>query len=1038
MGLENMKYDAFISYRHSEVDMNVAKAIQKKLENFKLPKALQNKVKFGKTKIERVFRDQDELPLSTNLGEPIEEALRNSDYLITICTPRYPESKWCAKEIEIFLKYHSREKILVVLADGEPSESFPESLCYDTKIVYDAEGNTREERIEIEPLAADTRGDSPKAVKKAIDDAVLRLSAQMFGLNYDDLKQRHKEQKNRKILTFVGLAASVCFAWGLVCMGLALRISHQKKDIADKNATLERQDKTLLENQEKLEADYQVISEQKDALVQKDELITEQIYAERLLHAKTMSDTATKLMGDCRRLDALYGLLQAMPKTLQDDDYPYTSETERALSDILGFYDTNTYFMPNNTFEVGSTPNSMFLSPDSKKLAVVTSSKKLCVYDVETAEKIAETDGCDEEADVLWLSEETLIFHSEKLSTYILNVASNQTSLISKESLLHFVLGTDQNVLYTIEENLNLCAFTFRAYANEQGYPLLYEIPLFEGSYRSVLCLESNLDGSLLSVIARDSQASVYTMYIIDALKQEVLLQKEIGHFAQFWDAVATNDSICVLVTENDETGKSNSVLYAYDWSTCAPLWKNLYPADYLSTVTYIDFGNPELLVDGKGVTYRIGTDGTQLDIIRFDNAVAGSFLSKTTTGYTRIISMKNGELWGYVSTMPDNIYDVTYSYFKYPPAGNVTGFLFNGSDLFMIYANENYVAHYKITSNQCSTDIALALPVESNYLYAYSDNYRYVVKTDINNQEGDSVVAAHVIYDNITGQSLCEKIADGQRYATFVGNSNSEFVTYGTEIRKYGINGNLLSTAPFPENCFNPTLSNDGTCLIFSSTSKETTGESSTMVTRFYVISLETMKESIQITFPNELGLKIPDLDATAGGKVVVYKSDCIELYEFGNSTAVNSLPFDKDTVSTFCLTPDGKYLFMSLRDSSLVIYDLPSLSTRTSYFNLPCTIRDIKYYPALDSYLLNILETKADGMRQPETIFLNKNGEYVRNIYDYVSYDPETKYFINPNKSVLQTVPYATYNELVQKAAEIVGDYVPSPYILSKYHIN
>ena len=158
MELENVKYDAFISYRHSPVDMYIAKSIHRRLENFKLPKSVIEKKLCEKTKINRVFRDQDELPLADNLSDPIDNALSNTDFLIVICTPRLPQSKWCIKEITTFLKTHDREHILVVLAEGEPYESFPYELTHEKITTVDADGNTVEEERDIEPLAADVRG----------------------------------------------------------------------------------------------------------------------------------------------------------------------------------------------------------------------------------------------------------------------------------------------------------------------------------------------------------------------------------------------------------------------------------------------------------------------------------------------------------------------------------------------------------------------------------------------------------------------------------------------------------------------------------------------------------------------------------------------------------------------------------------------------------------------------------------------------------------------------------------------------------------
>ena len=51
-----MKYDAFISYRHSELDMEIAKKVHSGLETYKIPGAV--RVKTGKKKMGRVFRDQ--------------------------------------------------------------------------------------------------------------------------------------------------------------------------------------------------------------------------------------------------------------------------------------------------------------------------------------------------------------------------------------------------------------------------------------------------------------------------------------------------------------------------------------------------------------------------------------------------------------------------------------------------------------------------------------------------------------------------------------------------------------------------------------------------------------------------------------------------------------------------------------------------------------------------------------------------------------------------------------------------------------------
>ena len=191
------KYDAFISYRHTEPDKFAAEKIQKYLEEFKLPKNIKNEDKLRKTRIERVFRDKEELAITNNLEDPIIQALKDSEYLIVICSPRIKESVWCLKEIENFIEFHGRNKILTVLIEGEPEDSFPEILLFEEEHVWENSVETTRRR-KVEPLAADVRGKSKNQIWKLIKTELLRVIAPMFGLEYDDLRQRHKERRMKK------------------------------------------------------------------------------------------------------------------------------------------------------------------------------------------------------------------------------------------------------------------------------------------------------------------------------------------------------------------------------------------------------------------------------------------------------------------------------------------------------------------------------------------------------------------------------------------------------------------------------------------------------------------------------------------------------------------------------------------------------------------------------------------------------------------------------------------------------------------------
>ena len=322
-GLKNVSgkiqhYDAFISYRHAETDSQVAVALHRKLERFRLPKNLRKNYPKERWKINRVFRDQDELPLADNLSDPIEAAIRNSDFLIVICTPRLPESKWCAREIDLFKSIHGQDHIMAILAEGEPEESFPEAICYRDIETTDENGQTVTVRESVEPLAADVRADSPRKRNKLCDDAVLRMVAPMYGLGYDDLKQRHREQKIRRIAAISAIAAGIFFVFGMVCMFLTMKINSQK---------------TVIEQQhEELQTQYT---------------------KEQIKFAESMTVVSDTLMQEGRQKDAVYAVYNAMPHDLDNPDKPYVVSTQYTLSKALGTYESNVFF-PADTIPVPS------------------------------------------------------------------------------------------------------------------------------------------------------------------------------------------------------------------------------------------------------------------------------------------------------------------------------------------------------------------------------------------------------------------------------------------------------------------------------------------------------------------------------------------------------------------------------------------------------------------------------------------------------------------------------------------------------------
>ncbi|MBQ7535152.1 MAG: toll/interleukin-1 receptor domain-containing protein [Stomatobaculum sp.] len=116
------KYLAFISYRHLERDQQISAILMKGLEGYHLPKDC------GLPSRRRVFRDTDELPTGSDLGTDIENALKDSEYLITLCSDEYMASRWCLREVELYLEMGRKDRILPVLIAGTPETAIPPEI----------------------------------------------------------------------------------------------------------------------------------------------------------------------------------------------------------------------------------------------------------------------------------------------------------------------------------------------------------------------------------------------------------------------------------------------------------------------------------------------------------------------------------------------------------------------------------------------------------------------------------------------------------------------------------------------------------------------------------------------------------------------------------------------------------------------------------------------------------------------------------------------------------------------------------------------
>lgn len=171
---KNKKYFAFISYRHADNKQpgrQWATWLHQAIETYEVPTDLVGKVNergdLIPARIFPIFRDEEELPAHSNLGDAITRALDETRLLIVLCSPRAVESSYVADEIEYFKKLGCSDRIIAAIIDGEPNCSWDEGKlkggfnvedeCFPVPLQFEYDNNGRRTQKHAEPIASDFR-----------------------------------------------------------------------------------------------------------------------------------------------------------------------------------------------------------------------------------------------------------------------------------------------------------------------------------------------------------------------------------------------------------------------------------------------------------------------------------------------------------------------------------------------------------------------------------------------------------------------------------------------------------------------------------------------------------------------------------------------------------------------------------------------------------------------------------------------------------------------------------------------------------------
>lgn len=370
-------YNAFISYRHAPLDSKIAEHVQKQLEHFHVPHNLKSQINHDK--ITRIFRDKDELPITSDLTETITNALEKSENLIVICSTNTKESMWVRREINTFLKTHTKDKIFTVLCDGEPQDVIPEELLTAEKEILDSNGFPHLINVPVEPLSCDYRLPRSRADKEELP----RLAAGLLGCSYDELQRRRRQYKLRRAAAIVAAAFAGVLAFGGYMLYSKIRI-----------------DKAYSES-----------------------LRTRSIY---------LANESRQLLEDGKRADALQLALAALPADKKDKK-PVTAPAIRAISDASGAYKSNhgLDITPAWNFKCKYAVKTSLASEDLSYLGALDSAGNIYCWNTESRELVFEKACFEEPVRIDIPNNETFVItYSHKIEAY--NIPSGKSMWVYK------------------------------------------------------------------------------------------------------------------------------------------------------------------------------------------------------------------------------------------------------------------------------------------------------------------------------------------------------------------------------------------------------------------------------------------------------------------------------------------------------------------------------------------------------------------------------------------------------------------------------
>ena len=396
---QSKEYYAFISYKRE--DEKWAKWLQHKLEHYKLPSNVRKGNAALPKDLRPVFKDTSELA-SGVLSEEIHSALEKSKYLIVICSPRAAKSEWVCKEVQSFIDMGRTKDIIPFIVGGKAFASNPEQECFPSAL--------RQLPSEQELLGVNIN-------EMGKDAAVVKVIAQMLGLKFDTLWQRHQKEKTRRsaiisasavFLTTVFIASLWIWHQNSLLQESNNKIKEaQSRFIAEKINNLISEGDSYTATLLALETLPTILNNPNRPYVPEAEYALRQLVFRHsaLLHTKYGTPKNVSFTQDGRYLIALLedSMVQvwdyrngAVVDTMIAFPKQNILSEHGSLKVIVPSKDINVIMLSDTTEnmwkrewqETDDSISSIALSPDNNLLASVSRDKYLRLYDIHTGEML--------------------------------------------------------------------------------------------------------------------------------------------------------------------------------------------------------------------------------------------------------------------------------------------------------------------------------------------------------------------------------------------------------------------------------------------------------------------------------------------------------------------------------------------------------------------------------------------------------------------------------------------------------------------------